>query len=344
MVIPQLPDKVGEAVANAYLLCRILDTIEDEPGLKTETKKQYAKNLLQLLEGGGNPEVFAMRLARTLSTGATEYERELVRALPDVLERHRSLEFSQRRAILRCLNIMAKGMMRFQHKASRKGLADMAELEGYCYCVAGVVGEMLTELFCLYSPAIAHHKSRLMERAVAFGQGLQITNILKDFWEDYEAGYCWLPRSEFAESGLHPEMLKSKKTSTELQQGVRKLVGVALANLSEAKDYVLLIPPDESGIRRFLLWMIGMAVHTLRKITDNLHYTDGETVKISRKGVKATMISANIVLPVNFMISAWYSISCYGLPAPPGDYRQPASAVIIPYGKGRHEAAVTSWE
>ena len=30
--------------------------------------------------------------------------------------------------------------------------------------------------------------------AISFGQGLQMTNILKDVWEDYEIGACWLPR------------------------------------------------------------------------------------------------------------------------------------------------------
>ena len=36
-----------------------------------------------------------------------------------------------------------------------------------------------------------------MRLAVSFGQGLQMTNILKDIWDDRERGACWLPRDAF---------------------------------------------------------------------------------------------------------------------------------------------------
>ena len=40
LTIPQLPAAVRAAVTNAYLLCRIADTIEDEPALAApETRR-----------------------------------------------------------------------------------------------------------------------------------------------------------------------------------------------------------------------------------------------------------------------------------------------------------------
>jgi len=41
LTIPQLPEKLYGAVANAYLLCRIVDTIEDEVSLSPEQKKIF---------------------------------------------------------------------------------------------------------------------------------------------------------------------------------------------------------------------------------------------------------------------------------------------------------------
>ena len=38
LTIPQLPEKLYSAVANAYLLCRIVDTIEDEVSLSAAQK------------------------------------------------------------------------------------------------------------------------------------------------------------------------------------------------------------------------------------------------------------------------------------------------------------------
>src|SRR5438552_2755950 len=81
-----------------------------------------------------------------------------------------------------------------QRGGRRKGLNDVDEMHEYCYFVAGVVGEMLTELFCAHSPKIDARRAELERLAVSFGQGLQMTNILKDIWDDLERGFCWLPK------------------------------------------------------------------------------------------------------------------------------------------------------
>ena len=41
LTIPQLPPPLYIAVGNAYLLCRIADTIEDEPKLTPEQKQPF---------------------------------------------------------------------------------------------------------------------------------------------------------------------------------------------------------------------------------------------------------------------------------------------------------------
>jgi farnesyl-diphosphate farnesyltransferase len=97
---------------------------------------------------------------------------------------------------------MGMGMGQFQLRGDKIGLQDLEELDQYCYYVAGVVGQMLTTLFCLYSPEIAKNHDALMASAVSFGQGLQMTNILKDVWEDFQRGDCWLPRRIFADEGF----------------------------------------------------------------------------------------------------------------------------------------------
>ena len=68
---------------------------------------------------------------------------------------------------------MAKGMGQFQLRGEKQGLQSLEDLDQYCYYVAGVVGQMLTNLFCLHSPEIAQNRKALMALAVSFGQGLQ---------------------------------------------------------------------------------------------------------------------------------------------------------------------------
>src|SRR6202035_3744201 len=147
-------------------------------------------------------------------------------------------------AIHRCVALMCYGMPRFQSTASLRGLARLNDLNDYCYYVAGVVGDMLTELFCDYSPAIGRRCAGLSSLAVSFAQGLQMTNILKDVWEDRSRGACWLPQEVFTRYGIDLERLGTGPDSR-FDAGMRELVGVAHVHLRNALAYTLLIPGKE---------------------------------------------------------------------------------------------------
>ena len=128
---------------------------------------------------------------------------------------------------------------------------------------------MLTDLFCAYSPDIARHRAALTALAASFAQGLQMTNILKDVWEDRGRGACWLPQDVFTKYGIDLAQVSHESNDPRFNEGLIELVAVAHAHLCNALDYALLIPGKETGIRRFCLWAIGLAVLTLRKIAHN---------------------------------------------------------------------------
>jgi hypothetical protein len=88
-----------------------------------------------------------------------------------------SLEIPQRAAIQRCVQLMCYGMPRFQFSASLGGLARSTDLDDYCYYVAGVVGEMLTDLFCDYSPDIGRSVPACPPWQPRSRKDLQMTNI-----------------------------------------------------------------------------------------------------------------------------------------------------------------------
>jgi farnesyl-diphosphate farnesyltransferase len=75
----------------------------------------------------------------------------------------------------------------------RLALLGVDELKRYCYFVAGIVGEMLTELFLLGRPALAGAAGDLRRRAATFGEALQLVNILKDADGDAREGRSYLP-------------------------------------------------------------------------------------------------------------------------------------------------------
>ncbi|HYQ91550.1 MAG TPA: squalene/phytoene synthase family protein, partial [Candidatus Competibacteraceae bacterium] len=190
LTIPQLPAALAGVVSNAYLLCRIIDTIEDEPALEPARKRYFCQWFTAVVEAKLLAEPFAEELAPLLSPHTIPAEHELIRWMPRVIAITHSLTRPQQEALVCCVRLMAGGMAEFQENHNPYGLNNLLQLNRYCYFVAGVVGEMLTKLFCDYSPDIAQRREALMNLAVSFGQGLQMTNILKDIWDDQNRGAC----------------------------------------------------------------------------------------------------------------------------------------------------------
>lgn len=289
LTIPQLPGSLHSVVANAYLLCRIVDTIEDEIALDSEQKRKFCQKFIDVMRDHESAETFSRTLALLLSNQTIPAEHELIRDIPRVVAITHQFEPAQYEALSCCVQTMASGMPGFQAQDLSHGLATMEDMSRYCYFVAGCVGEMLTKLFCHYSAEIAVHRDRLKDLGVSFGQGLQMTNILKDIWDDYERGVCWLPQEVFAPGGYDLKDLVPEHHDEKFREGLENLVSIAYGHLQNAMTYTLMMPKKEIGIRNFCFWAIGMAVLTLRKIKNNPYFTQSAQVKISRTSVKTTM-------------------------------------------------------
>ena len=143
ILVPMLPDTLAEAVGMAYLLMRIVDTLEDDPHLTTAQRLRYFALLDAALAGNA---AAAQDLAQPL--GDTEDERALMHDAAQVLARVRALEPEYHAAVATCAQAMIGGVRRLIARSAERELAypavrDVAELREYCYYVAGVVGEML---------------------------------------------------------------------------------------------------------------------------------------------------------------------------------------------------------
>lgn len=319
LTIPQLPGRLREVVGNAYLLCRLADTIEDDPALDAATKLHYEREFAALVRGGGSAERFAAEVTPLLSASSSPDEHVLMRNAAQVLTVTASFDEAHRAALARCLDVMCDGMQRFQQSASLAGLRDQAELDQYCYYVAGVVGELLTDLFCLHDPRIAARRPLLMSLAVSFGQGLQMTNILKDLWEDHARGACWMPRETFARHGFDLAQLKPGCSDPGFRAAYRELLGIAHAHLRNALRYTQALPREHAGIRRFCAWAVGMAVLTLQRIDERVHdaqqpFASGQDAKISRGQVMRTIFLTRIGTGWNNWLGWLFNRAASGLP------------------------------
>jgi len=73
--------------------------------------------------------------------------------------------------------------------------ANFAELEEYCYKVAGVIGLIVLKILGSQNPKSADY-------AVHIGIAMQLTNILRDIKEDYQRGRIYLPQDEMNSFGV----------------------------------------------------------------------------------------------------------------------------------------------
>lgn len=197
LAIPFLEEPTRRQVTLAYLLFRIADTFEDAETWSRQRRLEALREFASLLDGASTDSA-----RRAVDGWLAEppcqhagYLR-LLAATPGVLAACRELDGEAREVIRDHTRRTADGMAGFVERGSTSGrleLGSLDDLVAYCYVVAGIVGEMLTELFLLGAPPLVPVADFLRRRAARFGEGLQLVNILKDSAGDAVFGRRYLP-------------------------------------------------------------------------------------------------------------------------------------------------------
>lgn len=317
LTIPQLPAELATVVTHAYLLLRLADTIEDEPALTPGQIRFYENAFLEVVSGRQDARQFSDQVCALLTEQTQETERALMHHLPWLMQVDRHLNAVQREALLDCLRVMTHGMSEFRVGLGLEGLKTRHDLDRLCYCVSGVVGEMLTEFFIDFDPSLSIKRATLQRLSVSFGAALQLTNILKDQWEDRARGVCWLPQDLFAEHGVQLCSLNPDQTDVRFDCALSELIGTAHAHLRQAFQYLLLIPSKLPGIRRFIAWTLGLALMTLRKVHANPGFGSESQVRVSHAEVFLIMRSVRCAQRSDRALSVLFKLASQGLPFTP---------------------------
>lgn len=268
LAIPFLPNPPRREVGTAYLLFRIADTFEDATRWP-RVERLEALASFQALVREPNPEK-AERLARQwVVSRPCDHEGylELLAKTPGVLAVLGSFSDSRREIVVRHTVRTAEGMAGFVERGDSEGglkLTNRDELRRYCYVVAGIVGELLTDLFIDASPNLRSIEAKLRERAAAFGEGLQLVNILKDSDSDARDGRVYLP----------PGIARTE------------ILALAREDLRAASEYVLGL--QQAGAPRGMVEFTALPVLLARASLRRLE-TSGPGSKISRNEVALLM-------------------------------------------------------
>jgi farnesyl-diphosphate farnesyltransferase len=194
--IPVLPEPTRREVMIAYLLFRIADTFEDAAHWPPQRRIEALREFQDLLRDFSSDK--ANRLAgQWTAAGVSPHAgyRQLVAETPFVLDAFFGLEPEAIASVREHVCRSAEGMVGFVGRTDGGALVlnGLQDLRDYCYAVAGIVGEMLSELFLLRRETLKPAAPYLRERAATFGEALQLVNILKDAAVDVTEGRSFLP-------------------------------------------------------------------------------------------------------------------------------------------------------
>ncbi|MCF8720088.1 squalene/phytoene synthase family protein [Nitrospina gracilis] len=290
--IAVLKDNLYRSILTAYLFCRIVDTVEDAAELDPRIKIRLLQEFSHIIE---DPDYRASNLARWVeecrAVDGSENDLDLLLNTPRVFNVFDSLRVNHREQIIPSVSRMARGMAYFQQKFSYNEitlLEDEHELEEYCYFVAGLVGEMLCNLFFQEIPHLSPKAKETMQRtAVSFGLGLQMTNISKDIIVDRGRGWSYIPRSYITGQGLTVEEFNAGTSINRNLEVMERLLHKTLGHLEDALRFTLAIPRSETRIRLFCIWPLWMAMETVAVLHNNKALLNSDDpVKISRSTVR----------------------------------------------------------
>lgn len=104
---------------------------------------------------------------------------------------------------------------------------DMNELLDYCYHVAGLVG-----LSCL--PIFGYTSPSANEMAIHLGHALQLTNILRDVWEDFGRGRIYIPQNLLAKHGINESVFASATETPGLVSALKEVAATAQMMFAKA--------------------------------------------------------------------------------------------------------------
>jgi farnesyl-diphosphate farnesyltransferase len=277
LTIPLLPEPTRFEVGVAYLLFRVIDSFEDATLWAPEKRMRALAEFCPLLHDAGS-----QRAQEAVQTWVREPPLEhpgyleLIARVPEVLDWYRALQPKAREQICNHIERTAQGMAVFVGRTNGEGalrLETLRDLREYCFVVAGIVGQLLTELYVVGCPQIANVADQLRARAPHFGEGLQLVNILKDAQPDAAEGRVYLPREVALEDvfELAHADLRAALEYTEILREARADLGVvkfnalnarlALATLRELGDRGL-------GSKLSRLQLSGVAADVMRSIHD----------------------------------------------------------------------------
>jgi farnesyl-diphosphate farnesyltransferase len=278
----------------AYLFCRAADTIADTRLAPQEARRGALDRFRAQFERAEPSAEEIASLEREVGPPqAIPEERELLLRLGECFAAYAALAAADRARLRALVATLTRGMEMDLERfpAEESGLVGALgtddDLDLYTYYVAGCVGEFWTDLHAAHLPALGRWDlARMREKAVRFGKGLQMTNILRDVEADLAIGRCYFPRARLETQGVTPEDLRAGRRRDRLRPLFEQYLERVLADYRAGWEYTLAIPRSLPRLRLACVWPLLLGLRTLALLAKSPDpYAPGAHHKISRAEV-----------------------------------------------------------
>lgn len=321
-----LPAALRRPIGLAYLFCRAADTIADTRLVPR------AGRLERLLEYRAAFAEQNLAICQTLATELAPRqdnpaERTLLSSLGQCFSCLDTLGPQDQAHIRTLVLTLTQGMQMDltlfpAEEAGRVGVLETrADLDRYTYFVAGCVGEFWTKISLDHVASLQYwHAEDMLARAVRFGKGLQLTNILRDLAQDLRIGRCYLPRTDLIALGVEPEQLCGADR-LEAMQKVRPLLNelleVTLRHYQEGWVYTQAIPRREWQLRLACVWPLLIGAATVRLLRDAPDLLDPAIrVKIPRAHLYRLLLGSVVTVWSNRALTRQYHAARFSSQGP----------------------------
>lgn len=293
LTVSELSGAMSREICVGYLLCRVADTIED-------TRQIPPAQKAALLSGYGDV------LDQSSPATAAEFTSQVAPWIPDdesadwtlvseterVINAFGTLESDSQAIIRSAVREMVAGMELFITRyAEMDGhrIQTLAELEEYCWYVAGTVSVIVTGLLSRTASRAA--RKELHEDAPSFGLLLQLVNVAKDVPIDYtEENNVYIPQEVLSDHGIDEASLNDPTRAAAVTPAIMEIVDEAESYLADTRSWLEHVPTTRGNTMRAWALPFLLAVATIRELRtrgDDVVKNNG--LKISRQEVAAIL-------------------------------------------------------
>lgn len=255
-----LPAPMRDAASLGYLLARTSDTLADTaapPAWRQEALHGFARAV-------ATPAPLPRWPDDLLDQVGDARERRLLENAQGLVGWLRAMPAGEAALVREVVATIISGqqldMERFADATPQRPIAlpDAAALEDYAWRVAGCVGEFWTRLGFLTLGGGFSRSARevLLDQGRAYGQGLQLVNILRDLPADLAVGRCYLP---VADPGDHAALLATharwlERAAAWLEQGRSYARSLPSRRLRASTQLPALLAAETLGLLRGATW------------------------------------------------------------------------------------------